>query len=332
MSTQYIIKFNKFKNSPSEDGYVELRPACRGTYVSTISVRSHENENNENNTILFTKFITKNFAEIDFIDKNRECNITFKDEYSKNIYYDYTIMFDASSNSAYSDFKSKLNNLINTKYESEYYPNGRLMYVGEVLYNQDNEDDVETVMVSTRVPNGEGTLYYNKYPHTKKYSGEFEEGEYDGAGTFYCTNGNITIQANNISNGIPNQKGTLNINFTEKKETFTINFWELWDEFELKTKAQQKHFVMSDSFVSKVTNYYWKNPSLNLDELIFKEKQAKVQRVELWKEIKSLRSQLEENNIKNIKLQLTHTNLIIKMITFTTSINIILHIINIYSH
>ena len=89
---------------------------------------------------------------------------------------------------------------------------------------------------------------------------------------------------------------------------------------------------MSDSFVSKVTNYYWKNPSLNLDELIFKEKQAKVQRVELWKEIKSLRSQLEENNIKNIKLQLTHTNLIIQMITFTTSINIILHIINIYSH
>ena len=64
-----------------------------------------------------------------------------------------------------------------------------------IIY-KDNEDGTKA-----RVPNGDGTLYHNTLSQSVKYSGEFEDGKFDGAGAFYSKDGNLKITANNISNG-----------------------------------------------------------------------------------------------------------------------------------
>ena len=98
------------------------------------------------------------------------------------------------------------------KNEIEYYPSGNEWYVGEVLYKKGSDD-----VVNERLPNGNGTFYYDTPSHKIKYTGEFEEGLYDGSGTFYSTDGKMNVVSLNISNGIPTQKGKLNINFSKRK-------------------------------------------------------------------------------------------------------------------
>ena len=58
--------------------------------------------------------------------------------------------------------KKTFTEMSNTKYETEYYPSGRVMYVGEVLYKKKDE-------LVTRIPNGVGTLYYDIDDYKIKY-------------------------------------------------------------------------------------------------------------------------------------------------------------------
>ena len=98
------------------------------------------------------------------------------------------------------DFKKNLLELMGTKNETIYYPNGRIWYVGEVLHVKENDSVVD------RIANGNGTWYYDGLSSRIKYQGEWENGKFDGAGIFYSYDGKMSISANNISGGIPTQK------------------------------------------------------------------------------------------------------------------------------
>jgi len=288
MSTQYIIKFSRNENDNLLDGFVELG---RETYnnVPSITVRSHKNVLDDDNVTWLHKLITNNFADVNFNDEKHECFLSYKEGFSRSLDVTSKVIFDKSSSSAYTTFQKELSAMLNSRYESEYYSNGRVLYTGEVLYKDNNEG------VKSRVPNGNGTLYYNTLSQSVKYSGEFEEGKFDGSGTFYSKDGNLKITANNISNGIPTQKGKLFINFQNVNEVIDLNFREVMEKLKLDTKDNQRNFVLSDTFVNKVTSSYWHHPDMNMNQLEFINMKVKDQQLEIWNEIKSLKEDVKKN-------------------------------------
>jgi hypothetical protein len=330
MTTQYIIKFksivnddNCFRERESVDGFVELseHKTSRMT-IPTITVKTCENANNEKNNTLLYKHITNKFAEVDFNDSTRICSITYNDGYRQNTTYTSTLMFDENSASAYSDFKKNFEALLNSKYETEHYSNGKIMYIGEILYVKD-----ENEVITNRVPSGNGTLHFNSFKNTVKYDGEFDDGVYDGGGTFYNIDGKITITALNISNGIPTQKGKLNINYTCKNEVIDINFSELWEKLKLTNKEQRKNYVMNDNFVNEVTKLYWQKDDLSFNELTFIVKPISEQITELWKETIKLRGDLHSERLK-YQIQIDNNyKMILNVIIITFSANLLMHFV-----
>jgi hypothetical protein len=288
MSTQYIIKFSRNEDDQKLDGYVELK---KETYnnIPCIAIRSRKNELDDNNVTWFHKLITNNFASVDFNDDHSECYLNYKEGFSRSLDFKSTISFDKSSSSAYSTFKKVFTELLNSKCESEYYSNGRLLYTGEVLYKENATE------LKSRVPNGDGTLYYDNLAQSAKYMGEFEDGKYDGGGMFFSKDGNLKLRANNISNGIPTQKGKLHISFPNVNEVVELNFREMWEKLNLTSKDSQRNFVLSDNFVNKVTSLYWKHPDLNMNQLEFVNMNVKDQQLELWNEVKSLQEMVKQN-------------------------------------
>ena len=288
MSTQYIIKFSRNESDNLLDGFVELG---RETYnnVPSITVRSHKNVLDDDNVTWLHKLITNNFADVSFNDEKNECCLSYKEGFSRSLDVTSKVIFDKSSSSAYTTFQKELSAMLNSRYESEYYSNGRVLYTGEVLYKDNNEG------TKTRVPNGNGTLYHDTLSQSVKYSGEFEEGKFDGAGSFYSKDGNLKITANNISNGIPTQKGKLFINFKNVNDVIDLNFREVWERLKLDTKDSQRNFVLTDTFVNKVTSAYWHHPDMDMNQLEFINMKVKDQQLELWSEIKSLKEEVKKN-------------------------------------
>lgn len=283
MSTQYIIKFIKSSLEVEVDGFVELKKNKNN--IPIITVRTHKDRSNSSNTTLLHKFMTNNFAVITFTDN--KCSLSFADGITS------TILFDNSSSSAFSEFKKNFNDYYNSKYETEYYPNSTVeLYIGPVLYKKDTTDNV-----IERQPHGVGTLYYNLPDHKIKYYGEFESGVFDGTGTFYTSDNNISITANNISKGIPTQNGKININFSKTQEVIDINFNEIWKQFNISDKEAKRLFVMSDTFVNDVAKKYIKN----LDCLEFQDKTVGDKYNEIWTILTEQNKQLNINHITMIK-------------------------------
>ena len=298
MSSEYIIKFIDTNNT-TYDGFVEL--SKNKSNIPIINIRTHKSNSDKMNQSLLYKFMTNNFAQVSFDDETSICNLSYKDFYSSNI-YNNTIIFDNSSSSAYADFKKTFNNYLNSKCETEYYPSGNEMYVGEVLYKKGMDE-----VVVERLPNGHGTYYYDTPSHKIKYIGDYEEGNYDGSGTFYSSDGKINVIALNISNGIPTQKGKLNINFSKKKETIEFQFNDVWEKFKFATKESKKEFVNSEYFVTSIVKLYWKDNIL--DELIFQDKPSSEKYTEMWKMLKLQHEQLNFiNNNMNIMYQQQNNN------------------------
>jgi hypothetical protein len=315
MATQYIVNFTSSIDNITTDGFAELSK----TNIPTLTVRTCKDPSDKRNQTLLLKFMTNDFAIVSFDDNKTTCNLSYKNYYSNEM-YNSTITFDSSSSSAYSNFKKTFNEYYNSKYETEYYKNGREWYVGEVLYKKDDKD-----AVIERIPNGTGTFYYDLPLHKIKYSGEFENGECDGSGTFYNTDGRITIKANNISNGVPTQKGKLYIKYSKKQEVIEIVFKEVWEKLGLSTKECKKSFVSSESFVNNVALLYWKKDDISMEELIFEDKTLDEKYMELWKIIKCQEASLNtmnDNNLKQIQQQITvlrnHCIVSTLLIIFTT--------------
>jgi len=303
MSTQYIIKFET--NGTETDGVVELKR--NKSNIPIITVRTHSDKSNESNQTLLYKFMTNDFAKATFEDTERKCILCCKKANSNIFTNTFTIVFDSSSSSAYSEFKKTYNEFVNSKYETEYYPSERVMYVGEVLYKKEAND-----IITERIPNGTGVLYYDLPDQMIKYVGEFENGMYDGAGIFYTTDGKISIQANNISAGIPTQKAKISINFKTKQETLEINMNEVWDKFMLSSKDLKKKLVLTDTFVNEVSYLYWNYT--DLEEHTLCEKSTDDKFVALWETLREYQTRTDEKDAlfaKELKAYLVLSTLVI---------------------
>jgi hypothetical protein len=267
MTPQYIVKYSN--DDIEVDAYAEL---CKTkNIVPVLTVRTEKNKKHESNQTLLYKFITNKFP-ITFDNNKLQCSISYLDPNSSKPYISI-ISFDSNSASSYTEFKKMINEYMNTKFETRYYPNGRELYVGEVI----------SVIDSTEtLANGKGTIYYNNPNHNIKYTGEFETGQADGEGTYYNLEGNVFIKAYNISAGIPTQKGFLHINFINKKETIEFDFNDLFEKFKLYNKTAKMNFVISDAFVNNVARYYWNSNEIPLDVFIFENKTSKNQNIDLW--------------------------------------------------
>lgn len=285
MTTQYIVKYSN-NYDIEKDAYAEL---CKTkNNVPVLTVRTEKDKKHELNQTLLYKFITNKFP-IVFDNTKLQCSISYFDPNSSKPNTSI-ISFDSNSSSSYTEFKKTFNEYVNTKYETKYYQNGYELYVGEVI---SIKDSLETLA------NGRGAIYYNTPNHNIKYIGEFESGQADGEGIYYNIDENIFIKANNISSGIPTQKGFLHINFVNKKEIIEIDFNNIWDKFKLYNKIDKINFVISDSFVNQVVRYYWNKTEVPVDVFIFQDKSTKDQNVDLWYKL----------NIHDYKLDtLTHIN------------------------
>jgi hypothetical protein len=289
-TNDYIVKFTKnvhdyTRTSEKFDAFLGLNST---NSIPTIVIRTCKDKFDVNNKILFHKYITKEFAKVEFNDSNRSCSLSYQDGYSRSISYKSLIEFDDNSSSAYSTFKESFEKLLNTKSESQYFDSGRLRYVGEVLELEDEENSY----------NGNGVLYYNTCSNSKKFIGEFEDGEFDGAGEFYNDDGNIKIVANNISNGIPVQKGKLHINFQSREEVVEIDFSRLWDTLCIKDKRHQRKIVASDNFVNETARLYWGNSDKSMDDVVFEEKSTSQQNVEIWNQLKEISNEINKTRLE----------------------------------
>lgn len=227
-----------------------------------------------------------NIIETNFNDNERTCIIKYK-----HITQQMTnkVIFDENSSSAYNEFKKTFETMLNSKKHCEYYPSGNLMYTGDVTNKLDR-----------KIPSGNGKLYYDSPNNYIKYDGNFDDGYFDGSGTFYSSNGKLSLKVNNISSNLPIGNGKFNINFTNKKDTIDINFIEIWDKLNLKTKGDKKTFVTNDNFLDNILKIYIdKN---EIDDLLFMELKQEDKNIELLKRIKKL-----EDNLSNITKQYNKT-------------------------
>ena len=251
MSNQYIIKFSNNVHE-SVDAFAELSSTTYG--ILALSVRSCEDKSKSQSYL--HQFITNSFGQVQFDDETLEFTLTTSFGIINRI------MFDSNSSSAYTEFKKQLTSLVNTKFETEYYPSGRVYYVGEVLY-------VVGEKTNERVSNRNGIVYYDLPDHKIKYSGQFENGSFDGSGVFYNKNGTITLRANNISNGIPTQKGKLEIIFKSKKEVIDIDFFDSWDNINCYDNKSKVDLVMSDHYLDDLAFSQFDFDDMTQDDVEF---------------------------------------------------------------
>ena len=321
-TNDYIVKFTKnihdyTRTTEKFDAFLELNST---NDIPTIVIRTCKDKFDFNNRILFHKHITKEFAKVEFNDSNRSCCLSYQDGYSRSISYKSMIDFDDNSSSAYSTFKDAFEKLLNTKSESQYFDSGRLRYVGEVLELQDEENSY----------NGKGVLYYNTCSNVKKFVGQFEDGEFDGAGEFFNEDGNIKIIALNISNGVPVQKGKLHINFQSREEIVVIDFSNLWEILCIKDKRSLRKFVASDDFVNKTARLYWGNSDKSMDDVVFEEKSVSQQNVLFWNKLKEMTSEINEVRL-DIRTQAKSRMLIDEIIICFVLLSTILNFITLLS-
>jgi hypothetical protein len=257
MSNQYIVQFKNITDDEFTYSFAEL---YKGTYdIPILSIRTHEKNVDPMNRILFHQFITSNFGEIEYSDENMECMLSCLNN-------DYVIKFDKNSSSAFTEFKKQLSTLFNSKFETEYYPSGNVLYTGTVLHVMENGT------IPKRQPHGHGILYYDLPDHNIKYSGEFENGIPDGAGVFYDKLGKIKLTANNISSGIPTQKGKLELFYKFNNQVVTVDFFDLWDELDIDTNANKVSLVMSDTFLVTLVKNVCDFSNMIYENVLFNEK------------------------------------------------------------
>ncbi len=106
----------------------------------------------------------------------------------------FGIRFDARSSVAEKNFFDEFNKLRKVVQFVERYPSGNKKIEG---------------MKTDDGYNGYCIEYYDRLNSPIKFMGEYEDGEYDGAGEFFSEDSNIRLICNNICNGVPNGIGKL---------------------------------------------------------------------------------------------------------------------------
>ncbi len=323
MTTEYIVKFTKvidglFDSSVKTDGFVELSPSNNNSRIPTISVRTHKKSSDENNLSLLFKFMTSNFADVKFDDDEKTCSLTYKDGYSRSIEYKSIMEFDSNSSSAYNDFKSQFQNLINTEHQTIYYDSGRTKYIGDVK-NEDGDDII----------NGEGTLYHDTFLNKPKYVGEFEDNEFDGSGKFFNIDNNISLVANNISNGIPVQTGKLIVDFRNRKEIISFDFDDLWLKLDIKNKNEKRTVAKLPDFVNMITSKYLNRNERSMDQLIFEDKTSSEQNIIVWSDIQKIKDDIVTIR-KDANINMNNMVKVTKALTTVLIFNLLVNLVALY--
>jgi hypothetical protein len=296
------------------NGHVEI---TKTSYQSIISIRSHHSAKDESNQTYYESLITKNFSTVEFntsedMDVNEhKCIIT---DYPNT----FTIIFDNNSHSAYSKFKQLLEDCMDSTNETIYYMSGNISYIGTLIIKENQG-----------IPNGTGAAYYDTRVPMIKYYGEYENGLYDGKGTFYSMDGKITLVCNNISNGIPTQLCKLHFDYNKlsiKNKTIEFDFSEFWKspEFTKYTKSDKQKFVSNDMFVDNLASHYW-NSETKLTEMIFQDKTNEQKQIELWQMMTQLTEDTMISN-KNINTINSNINNINKILMYQLFLNIMLFV------
>lgn len=179
-----IVKRDPLQNKwiPLEDGYAIIKTE---TYGPVLRLMTHENIHDIDNFVYFEKIINENLR-CEFIEGTDEYKV--KVGFSKDDYR-YGIKFDGKSSSAFNHFKKNIEDKTAMRTDAVYYTSGNLWMTGTFVNN---------------ACDGNGVEFYDDINTNMKYQGEFENGKYDGAGTFYSKNRIIEISINNISKGVPN--------------------------------------------------------------------------------------------------------------------------------
>lgn len=286
MSNQYIIQFKTSSDDEFTYGYAKL---SKSNYdIPVLCINTCEDNMDPMNQTLFNHFITSNFCDLDYSDEEMECTM-----YCPSI--NYIIKFDKNSSSAFTEFKNQLSTLLNSKFETKYYPGGNVLYVGHVMHVEEDETTTKTE------PNGEGILYYDLPNHMIKYIGEFENGTPDGAGVFYDKTGKIKLVANNISNGIPTQKGKLEFCYKLHKQIINIDFFKLWNELDVYNNTEKVSLVMSDTFLETLVTNNCDFIDTTFEEICFNEKTLDEKLFEIWDQLQQVESNYDEKyrSVKN---------------------------------
>ena len=150
-----------------------------------LTICSKNDINNIDNEIFFNKIITKNLN-IEYKDNKKTVGYTVR---LTDGNYKLGIKFDANSNESFERFKEEITKKQNMSSDIIYYDSGNIHMLGQFV-----ED----------LADGQGTEFYDTLDYQVKYCGEFENGIYDGSGTFFSSNGKIELEANSISRGLPN--------------------------------------------------------------------------------------------------------------------------------
>jgi hypothetical protein len=302
MFNQYIIKFSN--NQYKEPIYAFAKVYKTDTNVPVLSVNTCDSCSNKNISLLY-QIITNNINSLNFDDKKMEFNLN-----------DSKITFDKNSPSAYTQFKDLVIDYVNIKFESILYPSGNVYYVGEVITKDDE-----------KLPHGQGFMYYDTSDYKLQYSGEFENGLFDGAGIFYNKTGNISLKANNISNNIPTQKGKLEVKFKNRNKTFDVDFFESWEDLEVYDNSTITELIKSEKFLEKLADIFcdFENNE-TLQDLQFEWKTTDDKLVEIRKQLKQVTLDIEDKYDDLMRIiRFNNVNMFIMEIIMSIFISIIIN-------
>jgi len=302
MTTHYIVKILKEFEAPVNefDGFAIIKQPDE-FFGPTLLLQTKQDRSDRDNVRILYRYISKDFAEVGLYDSETTVMLTFKDCYTSNR-FSYKLVFDKNSKSSYNSFKKELTTLMNTSNRTLYYNSGNEKYLGTISTEND-----ESKM------NGSGTLYYDNSNHAIKYSGEFENDEFDGAGRFQNREGNIVLVANNISNGIPVMKGKLFVNFREMKRTIEVNFLDFWTKIGVDAKVNRRTITKSNNFVKVVASQYLENGKENIEKMLFEDKTTEQQNMIIWKRLDNLRKEQHANNVRRDKQHMDLLNMVTMM-------------------
>ena len=162
--------------------------------------------------------IKNNIISIDYNEPT--IKITYNNDGNKIIF----IKFDEQSESAYKNMVQSFQEFNKVK-GVIYYPSGNVKMKGEFIL------DDESKRYSA---NGDANVYYDSKPEQLYYEGEIDNETFDGSGTFYNNNGNISLKVNNIDQNNPIGTGLLIINDFSKNKFYekTFSFDRIKDEID----------------------------------------------------------------------------------------------------
>jgi hypothetical protein len=236
MVTIYNILFKKDESNVFIPAFATFKNHYK---YSSLVISTTDNINNLDNKIIMDTIIIK--KDNDIIHNN-----IFMEFYINTA----IIKFDNNNRYAFEDFIVSINNIINISNDFIKYESGNIKYVGDLQSN---------INILDRYYDGIGTLFYDTLYSKNKYVGDFSDGNFDGSGIFYMKYDNISIIANNISDGIPQFFGTLQIKYPNYTESYNIDFDSIFKNLNLTTREEQQSFVASDDFVYIIAKDKWNN-------------------------------------------------------------------------